>query len=155
MIEIIPYSSEYQAVFKEMNLEWLEKYGLAEEPDLRMLNDPQAVIIDEGGVVYLARFNGTIIGCAALLKEHEGTYELAKMTVIPAWRGKGISKILLEKCLDTARQLNAKRIVLFSNSQLGAALKLYEKYGFRHIEVTDSPFLTADIKMELDLLEVQ
>lgn len=153
MIEIIPYASEFQSDFKKINLEWLEKYGLAEEPDLKMLNDPQAVIIDEGGVVYLARNNGTIIGSVALLKEHDGTYELAKMTVIPSWRGKGISKLLLEKCLQTARKLDAKRLVLFSNHQLSTALKLYESYGFRHIDVTDSPFLTADIKMELDLMQ--
>jgi hypothetical protein len=30
-------------------------------------------------------------------------------------------------------------------------LQLYEKYGFRHVAVTDAPFLTADVKMELDL----
>lgn len=35
--------------------------------------------------------------------------------------------------------------------RLETALKLYEKYGFRHVEVTGAPFETADVKMELIL----
>lgn len=149
MIELLEYSDSYAREFREINLEWLEKYGLAEPPDLLMLNNPQSVIIDSGGVVYLARHDGAIIGSAALLKEHNGVYELAKMTVVPAWQGRGISKLLLEKCLQKASELGAKKIILFSNHQLRKALKLYEGYGFKHVEVTDSPFQTADIKMEL------
>src|SRR5712672_1924091 len=45
----------------------------------------------------------------------------------------------------------AKKIFLYSNSQLQTALKLYEKYGFRHVPVTGAPFVTADVKMELIL----
>jgi ribosomal protein S18 acetylase RimI-like enzyme len=84
-----------------------------------------------------------------LIREHDDGFELAKMTVIPEWRGKGVSKLLMDKCLDKARELKAKKIVLFSNSQLTAALNLYTRYGFRHVEIIDSPLKTADVKMEL------
>jgi hypothetical protein len=50
-----------------------------------------------------------------------------------------------------ARALNAKKIFLYSNSQLKTALRLYERYGFEYLEVKDAPFVTADIKMELML----
>jgi N-acetylglutamate synthase-like GNAT family acetyltransferase len=151
MIELVEYSDHYASDFKRINLEWLEKYGLAEEPDLLMLNDPNGKIIQTGGVIFLARINEDIIGSAALINEHDGVFELVKMTVVPEWQGKGISKLLLEKCLDKARELKARKIILFSNSQLQAALKLYSKYGFKHVEVTDSPFVTADVRMELEL----
>jgi GNAT superfamily N-acetyltransferase len=82
---------------------------------------------------------------------HDGVYELVKMAVSPLHRGKGISKILMEYCLDKARELKAQKIILFSNSQLKTAIALYEKYGFRHVPVDDSPFVTADVKMELSL----
>jgi putative acetyltransferase len=85
------------------------------------------------------------------MKEHEGVYELAKMAVIEKHRGKGISKLLLQRCLQEATRLQAKKITLFSNHQLQTALKLYEQFGFNHIPVEDSPFLTADVKMELVL----
>jgi N-acetylglutamate synthase-like GNAT family acetyltransferase len=73
------------------------------------------------------------------------------MAVDVAYRGQGISKILLEKCLGEAKRLKASKVFLFSNSQLQTALKLYGKYGFSHVDVTNAPFLTADVKMELSL----
>lgn len=151
MPRIIPYSDNYAADFKAINITWLEQYHLLEDHDIQMLDDPRGAIITPGGAIFLAEDNGVIIGSAALIHEHDGVYELAKMTVIPAWRGKGISKMLLEKCLDTARALNAKKVELFSNDQLQTAIALYKQYGFVHIPVTDSPFVTANVKMELCL----
>ena len=148
-MELIDYTDQFAADFKRINLEWLDKYHLTEEPDLRILNDPKGTILDGGGVIYLARENGKIVGSAALIREHADIFELAKMTVIPESRGKGLSKLLMDKCLDKARELKAKKVVLFSNSQLTAALNLYTKYGFKHIEIIDSPLKTADVKMEL------
>jgi ribosomal protein S18 acetylase RimI-like enzyme len=73
------------------------------------------------------------------------------MAVAPAFRGKGVSKLLIEKCLNKARELKARKIFLYSNSQLIPAITLYEKYGFVHVDASNSPLLTADIKMELIL----
>lgn len=149
MVELIEYSDKYAPDFKRINLEWLDKYNLTEEPDRRILDDPPGTILNSGGVIYLARANDAIIGSAALINEHDGVYELAKMAVVPHWQGKGISNLLIEKCLNRARKLKAKKIILFSNHQLQAALGLYQKYGFKRVEVTDSPFQTADVRMEL------
>jgi putative acetyltransferase len=151
MIEIVPYSDEYASVFKVLNLEWLDKYNLTESHDLMILNDPKGTIIDNGGVIYLAKSGEEIVGSAALINEGHGIFELAKMAVAPASRGKGISKLLIEKCIDAAKERKAKKVILFSNSQLQTAISLYKKYGFKHVDVTDAPFLTADIKMELSL----
>lgn len=151
MYQIIQYTDQHQQVFKELNVEWLERYGLLEPRDLEMLDEPHKHILEDGGVIYLAQFDGRVIGSAALIKEHEGVYELAKMAVAVDFRGKGISKLLLDKCLEKARELKATTVTLFSNHQLRTALSLYEKYGFKHIPVVDSPFATADVKMELTL----
>lgn len=151
MIELITYENKYQPDFKRLNLEWLDKYNLTESHDLEVLNDPEGTVIARGGCIFLAKEGEEIIGTAGLWKESEEEYELVKMTVAPAYRGKGISKLLLERCLSAARELGAEKIILYSNSQLKTALGLYEKYGFHHVPVTGAPFLTADVKMELSL----
>lgn len=151
MIEIISYQKKYHEEFKQMNLEWLDKYGLLESHDLEILNDPKKTILDTGGFIWLAKNDNKIIGSAAIINEGHGIFELAKMSVIKEWQGKGISKILIETCLNKAKEIGAKKIILFSNHQLTKALKLYEKYCFKHVDVTDAPFLTADVKMELTL----
>lgn len=150
-IEIIEYQSQHQSAFKALNVTWLDQYDLTESHDLEILNDPEKYILSRGGVIYLAMHNGNIVGSAALIKEHDNRYELAKMAVAPSHQKLGISKLLIERCLEKARELNASRLILFSNHQLKAALSLYEKYGFRHIPIEDSPFVTADVKMELIL----
>src|SRR5687768_13209463 len=150
-IKIVQYKSEHHASFKQLNLEWLDHYNLTESHDLMVLDDPQATILDRGGFIWLAIADNKVVGSAALMKEHEGEYELAKMAVTADYRGKGISKLLIETCLEKAKEIGAKKLSLFSNHQLQTALKLYEKYGFYHVEVENSPFETADVKMELVL----
>ena len=149
-IIIVSYSSEHHAAFKKLNLEWLDKYNLTESHDLMVLNDPKGTILDRGGFIWLAKTGDEIIGSAALMNEGHGIFELAKMSVTPAWQGKGISKILIETCLKKAKEIGVKKLTLFSNHQLQTALKLYEKYGFKNVDVKDSPFETADVKMELE-----
>ena len=151
MVEIIEYDDLYESDFRRINLEWLDKFSLTEELDVVTLNNPREKILDSGGVIFLAKAEGEIIGSAALINEHDGIYELAKMTVVPAWQGKGISNLLMEKCLAKAKELAAKKIILFSHSSLSNAIGLYKKYGFEHVEVVDSPFATANVKMVLEM----
>src|SRR5579862_1636882 len=99
-IEIIDFEEKYAADFKNLNLEWLDKYNLTETHDLEVLNNPKQTIVDQGGYIYLALCNGRVVGSAALMKEDCDEYELAKMSVDPAFRGQGISNTLLEKCFE-------------------------------------------------------
>ena len=149
-IEIIEYDEKYHSAFKSLNLEWLDKYNLTESHDLMVLNDPKGTILDRGGFIWLAKVGDEIVGSSALMNEGHGIFELAKMCVMKKWQGKGISKILIETCLNKAKEIGVKKLTLFSNHQLQTALKLYEKYGFKNVEVKDSPFETADVKMELE-----
>lgn len=151
MINIIHYTSAYKEVFKAINLEWLDGFALTESHDLQILNDPEETILKTGGSIFLAKSGDEIVGTAAIIYEGNNMFELAKMAVIPAFQGRGISKMLLQKCIDVAKEKGGKKMILFSNSRLKTALSLYEKNGFRFVEATDSPFETADVKMELYL----
>ena len=71
------------------------------------------------------------------------------MAVLPEYRRTGVGKLLLEKCLEEARNRGGKKVFLYSNSQLQEALRLYEKYGFREVDTLDVRYITADVKMEL------
>lgn len=151
MIKIVDYEEKHYDDFRKLNLEWLEKYNLAESHDLEILDDPKRNILDGGGVIYMAQAGDEMVGSAALIRVTDAEYELAKMAVTQKWQGKGISKMLIEKCLQTARSRNAKKVSLYSSSLLGTALKLYSKYGFYHVSAENSPFVTADVRMELIL----
>ncbi len=151
MAVIINYEDQYLQSFQRLNLEWLQKFDLVESHDLEILYHPKQNVIDRGGFIFLLKDMNTIIGSAGILKINEKEYELIKMAVTPAHRGKKLGDMLLEKCIAKAKELKASRIILFSNSNLQTAISLYERFGFKHMEVIDAPFETADIKMELAL----
>jgi putative acetyltransferase len=125
VVSIIPYNDSHHPEFRALNLVWLDKYGLREPPDVLVLDNPRSQVIDKGGYIWVATVDDKVVGTSALQKEHDGVYELAKMCVSEDWQGKGISKLLIEVCLEKARQIKASKVELFSNSQLKAALKLY------------------------------
>jgi ribosomal protein S18 acetylase RimI-like enzyme len=147
-LRIEPYNAAYHDAFRDLNLYWLEKYNLTEAPDLQVLDNPDDIILAHGGFIWLALVGDSVVGSAALVKEHNDVFELAKMAVASEWQGKGIARRLIETCISKAAECRAKKIVLYSNHQLIAALRLYEQYGFTYVPITDSPFKTADIMMQ-------
>ena len=149
-VEIIEYDEKYHSDFKRMNLDYLDKYNLTESHDMIILDNPEEIVIRSGGFIWLAKAGGEIVGTVGIMPEGHGIFELIKMCVAESWRGKGISKLLMETCLQKVKELGGEKLFLFSNHQLQTALKLYTKYGFKNVEVTDSPFETADVKMELE-----
>jgi len=151
MAVIIDYEDQYIKDFQRLNLEWLEKFDLVESHDLEILDHPRENVIDRGGFLFLLKDEDTVIGSAGIFKMNDKEYELIKMSVAPEYRGKKFGDMLLEKCIAKAKEIKASRIILFSNSNLQTAIRLYERFGFKHMEVVNAPFETADIKMELEL----
>jgi ribosomal protein S18 acetylase RimI-like enzyme len=151
MAVIIDYEDQYQKDFQRLNLEWLEKFNLVESHDLEVLNQPRETVINRGGFIFLLKDNDAIIGSAGIYKANEGEFELIKMYVAPQYRGKKYGEMLLQHCLAKAKEMNVAKIILYSNSKLQTAIRMYEKFGFKHVDVINAPFETADIKMELVL----
>lgn len=151
MAVIIDYEDKYIKDFQRLNMEWLEKFNLLESHDLEILNHPRKNVIDRGGFLFLLLEDNAVIGTAGIFKINDKEYELIKMSVAPEHRGKKFGDMLLQKCIEKAKEMKASKIILFSNSNLQTAIRLYEKFGFMHVELIDAPFETADIKMELHL----
>ncbi len=149
MITIEPYKADYKEYIKSLNYEWLEKHFAVEPVDVIQLSNPQKEILDKGGRIFFALDDDKVIGTASLLKVSEEEYELAKMAVTKKYQHAGIGKMLMEHCIEEAKLLNAKKITLFSNTKLEAAIHVYTKYGFVEIPLpTEMHYVRSDIKME-------
>ncbi|WP_269242826.1 GNAT family N-acetyltransferase [Flavobacterium limnophilum] len=150
-IVIVPFSPDLKEAIKNLNLEWLEKKFKVEPQDELMLSNPQGEIIDKGGMIFYAKYDGKIVGTASLLKIDETTFELSKMAVTDAVQGLGIGNQLMEHCIKIAREKKIKKLVLYTNRKLSPALNLYIKYGFQEVGMAESLYERADVKMELTL----
>ncbi|MFJ9724793.1 GNAT family N-acetyltransferase [Streptomyces sp. NPDC101209] len=141
--------------FYALNEEWISRLFSLEEADRAVLSDPFGRIVAAGGDVLVARApgSGTVLGCIALLAHPDAVFELAKMAVAPAARGRGIGRRLVAAAVARARTLGARRLFLGTNSKLAPALHLYEDAGFVRIPRDRLPvadyYARADILMEL------
>jgi putative acetyltransferase len=75
-----------------------------------------------------------LVGCGAL-KELEGEHgEIKSMRTAPAFRGKGVGKLMLRHILDEAKSRGYKRLNLETGSMaaFGPARRLYESHGFTY-----------------------
>ena len=151
-IELIPYTEENQKYFTELNVLWVEKYFVLEEHDKEVLYNPKANIIDKGGYIYFAKADNVIAGTFALIPVEKGVFELSKMTVDEAFRGKKIANKMLEFCLEEAKRLDISKIILYSNTTLQPAIHLYRKFGFKEVPLGNSEYERSDIKMEIIIL---
>ena len=61
------------------------------------------------------------------------TCELVKMYLLPEARGLGLGRLLIEKCLQFAKEAGYKNVYLETMPELKKALKVYEKMGFKYL----------------------
>lgn len=148
------YTSSDAAAFRDLNLAWVEKYFTVEDEDRAQLEDPQTYILDRGGVILIAEFDGEPVGTVGLTPHGEGVLELIKMSARSDIQGKGIGRALMDAAIQKARDMGANQIWLETNTSLEAALALYRKSGFRELvgdEFTETPYDRCNCQMVLDL----
>jgi putative acetyltransferase len=89
-----------------------------------------------GSVYWIAEEHGIIAGGCGIYPTPglpEGCAELVKFYLLPQWRGKGLGRNLMEKCFESAGQIGYRQLYLESLPELGKAVSMYLKSGFRHI----------------------
>jgi len=113
------------------------------------LDHPKEKILDPGGAILMALYDGEAVGTVALVSMGSGSYELAKMAVEEHARGKGIGWRLGSALLDRVRDLGGTRVYLESNTILEPAINLYRKLGFETVQGGASPYDRCNIQMEV------
>lgn len=151
MVKIIDFHEGLKNAFRTLNEEWLLKYFSVEPVDAALLSEPRREILDKGGRIFYATLENEIVGTAALLNEENGVFELGKMAVTEKYQGAGIGTKLLEHSLAAAKDMGAKKVILYSNTTLGSAIHLYSKFGFIEVPMDKSQYLRSNIKMEKEL----
>lgn len=88
-------------------------------------------------VYWVAEEDGKLLGGCGIYPTDglpENYAELVKFYLLPESRGKGIGKALLSKCFISAVTFGYEYLYLESFPELVAAVSMYEKSGFKHID---------------------
>jgi len=75
---------------------------------------------------FLAGPTGAPTGCARLLPMGD-TAKVQRVAVMPAWRGTGLGRQIMQAVLDHARSAGVRTVILDSQTH---ALRFYEALGF-------------------------
>ncbi len=150
MIVIVGFNKRYSEQFFILNKAWIEESWRLEDSDKKDLLNPDK-IVENGGQVFFALENKIPVGTAAMIKSSDDRFELAKMTVQEDLRGKGIANMLMDECLKFAKENKANEIFLISNDSLIIARNLYDKYGFKEVNLDSQKYDRGNVKMILKI----
>jgi putative acetyltransferase len=90
-----------------------------------------------GSVYWLAEDDAKIIGGCGIYPTQnlpEKCGEVVKLYLLAPYRKQGIGRQLLEMSIESAKELGYRQLYLESLPELGKAISLYRKQGFRFID---------------------
>ncbi|EAP94213.1 bifunctional helix-turn-helix transcriptional regulator/GNAT family N-acetyltransferase [Vibrio splendidus] len=107
-------------------------YGVADPT----LEDMFSVYNNERSQYWVIELDGKVVGGGgfAPLAGMPEVCELQKMYFLPETRGKGLAKRLVNISMEKAKELGYQHMYLETTECLNAAVKLYEKLGFEHLD---------------------
>lgn len=115
------------------------------------LNRPETKYGMPDGRLYLAYCDDNPAGCIGLRRIDDQSCEVKRLYVRPAFRGKKIGSLLMEKIKADAKEIGYSCILLDTLPFLHNAVHMYRNFGFYEVErYNDSPMDTS-IYMRLDL----
>jgi DNA-binding MarR family transcriptional regulator len=130
---ILEYDDSLAPDFYAINAAWIEAMFAMEDSDREVLLAPREKIIAPGGAILFAAVPGLgVVGTCALRRTGDGQFELTKMGVLEAARGRKIGDFLLAAAIERARAIGAETLYLLTNARCAPAIHLYEKAGFVH-----------------------
>lgn len=129
-----PARAEDSAACRALVTAVLREFGLNPDPqdtDADLADFARHYFARGGDFVVLEDAAGEIVGTCGLFPLAPGVVELRKMYLVPAWRGRGQGRRLLDWALTRARELGFQRITLETATALKDAIALYERNGFK------------------------
>ncbi|PVX33527.1 helix-turn-helix domain-containing GNAT family N-acetyltransferase [Janthinobacterium sp. 78] len=110
------WNNEYEALVAEILTKFVREFDPARER------------------CWIAEKDGKVIGSVLIVRQDDTTAKLRLLYVDPCARGLGIGSRLVNECLRFSRQVGYTKMVLWTNSILTDARRIYDKAGFQLVE---------------------
>jgi len=131
-VKVVDYKPSLKRYFYKLAGNWLLGVlkGTLEEEDKSTLLNPDKAYLEAGGFLFFALLKKKVVGCVALKRLDENTFEFAKLFVDPSARNLGIATKLIERCITRCKENEATQLWLQTTMSMPEAHRLYYKLGF-------------------------
>ena len=137
-MEFAPIEPHQDAAMAAIVRAALKEHGL-DKPGTAYFDaslDSLSAYYDRPGRAYYVLLDGeTVVGGVGVAEFEDlpGCCELQKLYLAPAFHGRGLGSQMIRFIEDRARALGYRQIYLETHTALGAALRAYERCGYRSI----------------------
>src|SRR5690554_2023459 len=137
--QILPIEAQHNAQICQIIQQVGAQYGAVGEgfgpADTEVSCMSQHYMLEKRSQYLVAVLNGEVVGGGGIapFMDYADTCELKKLFLLPAAQGLGIGKALTQACLDFAKEQGYLQCYLDTLSSMQAAIALYEKFGFKHL----------------------
>lgn len=84
--------------------------------------------------VFITYEDGLPVGCASFKYYEEGTAEVKRVFVKKEYRGQGISRLLMEKIEQKAKEKGYQSLILETGKPMISAIRLYTNMGYQIVD---------------------
>jgi N-acetylglutamate synthase-like GNAT family acetyltransferase len=142
LVTLSLFHTEDQFAVKQLILDGLvEHWGLldpSKNPDLDDIAKTYA-----GSTFLVARIDGKIAGCGALVPRSDGLGEIVRMSVTKSLRKHGIGRCILQALIGQARVQGMHEIILETTAAWQEVIEFYLRCGFHITHTQDGDVYLA------------
>jgi putative acetyltransferase len=154
-LSIIPASSSAQIdQVRELFLEYAKSLGFSlcfQNFDQELATLPGHYAPPKGRLL-LGEYEGQLAACVALRGLEGDVCEMKRLYLRPAFRGKGLGRMLAEYLIAEARRIGYRHMRLDTvEPVMKDAVAMYRRLGFREIPAYRENPMAGTLYMELDL----
>lgn len=154
-VRLVPFSREHAAGVVDVIASVFAEYAMTFDPaDYDAdLQDIEASYLARGGIFAVLLDTGRVVGTVAALPHGPTDSEIKRLYLLPAYRGRGHGRRLLQHVLEWARERGHRRAVAWSDVRLQTAHEVYRRMGFATIgeRVCDDIDRSCEIGFQLDV----
>lgn len=134
-----PFRPQDQQQAQTLILAGLEEHWGRLDPALNAdLQDITASYAD--GFFLITECEGEIVATGALIWRTAVTAEIVRMSVAPAWRRRGVGRLVVNALCAEAGRRGFQRVVLETTADWHEVVAFYQRCGFQLTHFSDSPF---------------